>query len=100
MKPEVKDSFYNSKVWKRTRNAYSQSVGYLCEKCLEQGLYVTGEIVHHIIPITLENINNPEITLNFSNLKLLCRSCHERIHRRQASRYKVDEQGHITPIGE
>lgn len=92
------EKFYKSKTWNRTREAYAKSKGYLCEDCLERGLIVTGDIVHHKIPITQNNIANPDITLDFSNLRLLCRSCHERIHRRggkEGSRYKFDELGHI-----
>lgn len=66
--------FYNSGVWKNTRNTYFDSKYGICEKC--NGV---GEEVHHIIPLTPQNINDPNITLNWNNLMLLCRSCHELI---------------------
>lgn len=94
------ESFYKSRTWQSTREAYSKSVGYLCEDCLQHGLVTAGEIVHHVKPITRDNIGNPDITLNWENLRLLCRACHERTHRRKASRYTVDELGHVHPIGE
>ena len=94
------ESFYKSKTWQATREAYSKSKGYLCEDCLEHGQITAGEIVHHVRPITKATINNPDITLSWGNLRLLCRSCHERAHRRTARRYTIDEQGHVQAIGE
>lgn len=94
MKEYAKD-FYSSKKWKKTREAYWKQVGGLCENCLKQGIYKPGVIVHHVEHITQENITNPEITLNFDNLKLLCRECHEKVHDKRKRRYKLDEMGRV-----
>lgn len=90
------ERFYKGKAWQATREAYSKSKGYLCENCLEHGVVTAGEIVHHIRPITRENIDNPEITLSWDNLRLLCRPCHEQAHRQKPRRYKIDELGRVT----
>lgn len=66
--------FYNSGAWVKTSQAYKRDKFGICEKC--GGV---GEEVHHIIPLTPSNINNPSISLNWDNLMLLCRSCHELI---------------------
>lgn len=63
--------------------------------CRARGLIVPGEIVHHKIHIEPENINNPNIALNWDNLQLLCRQCHGEAHG-TAKRYKVDEFGRVT----
>lgn len=99
MKPYA-EKFYSGITWQRTREAYSKSRNYLCEDCLAKGNIVPGEIVHHVHPITPSNIDDPNITLSFSNLRLLCRSCHERVHRRrdQQERYTVDGYGRVTII--
>lgn len=94
------ESFYKSKAWQNTREAYAKSVGGLCEDCLERGLVTAGEIVHHVQPITKATIYNPDITLSWGNLRLLCRSCHERVHRRTPRRYTIDELGHVHAIGD
>lgn len=39
-----------------------------------------GEIVHHKNYITTSNIYEPEITINFNNLELLCLDCHNKEH--------------------
>ena len=77
-----------------------EKVGGLCEMCLKEGRYTPAEAVHHIEPLTLGNINNPAITLNFDNLMAVCRECHSRLHSRTyeakaARRYHVDECGHV-----
>ena len=41
---------------------------------------ILGEIVHHKIYIGYKNIYNPNVTLNFNNLELLCRDCHNKEH--------------------
>ena len=73
--------FYSSGAWKKCRASYRTSVGGLCERCLKMGIYTPGDIVHHNIHhVTPENVSNPEITLSFENLELLCRKCHAEEH--------------------
>ena len=86
---EYAGAFYSSKAWQRTRSAYKKSVGGLCEVCYARGIYKAGEIVHHKIHISPQNINDPNITLDWSNLQLVCRECHAAIHERKKRRYKV-----------
>lgn len=73
-------SFYYTQAWKNAREAYKRSKGGLCERCLDKGYIVPGEIVHHKIRLTPENINDPNISLNWDNLQLVCRKCHAEIH--------------------
>lgn len=88
-------AFYKSKAWKDCRAGYAASVGYLCESCLEKGIYKPGEIVHHKQELTPENINDPTVTLNWENLKLVCRDCHA-VEHGEEKRYHVDEFGRVT----
>ena len=94
MAQEFTHGFYKTKAWQKTRNAYAKSVGGLCEECLRNGIIKAGEIVHHKQPLTPENINNPNVTLNWNNLELLCRDCHAKMHG-AVKRYKVDEMGRV-----
>ena len=87
---------YCSKAWKDTRKAYAKSRGGLCERCLSKGLYKPGEIVHHKIHLSPENINDPTVTLSWDNLELLCRDCHGTEHQKIQRRYRVDEMGRVT----
>ena len=87
---------YKSKAWQRCRDNYMRSAGGLCERCLKQGLVVPGEIVHHKIYISPDNVDNPAITLNPDNLELVCRDCHAQEHSGRVMRYKIDEIGRVT----
>ena len=95
---EYAAEFYSSKAWRDCRSAYTKSVGGLCERCKAKGRLRPANIVHHKIHISPENINNPDVTLNWSNLQALCRDCHAEIHKRVAKRYRVESNGKITPL--
>jgi len=96
MAQEFSRGFYNSKVWYRTRNAYYKAKGGLCEECYRNGLINEGEIVHHKIHLTPDNIDNPLISLDWNNLELLCRECHEKIHNtKPKKRYQIDGDGNV-----
>ena len=66
--------FYSSKAWQDCRNEYAKRRHHLCENCLRRGIYRPGTIVHHKIEIDPVTIERPEISLNFDNLELLCRT--------------------------
>ena len=91
-------SFYTSRAWKNCRRAYAASVGGLCEDCKAKGLITPGEIVHHKIELTPENINDPAVTLSWSNLRLVCRECHAKKHGARERRYTVDPLGRVVGI--
>lgn len=97
MRDPFADKFYSSIAWKNCRKSFIKSRGGLCERCLSRGVCVPGIEVHHKIHLTPYNINNPEITLNYDNLELLCKACHAEAHHEHNSnrRYSVDENGNI-----
>ena len=70
MRAFAKD-FYPSTAWRRMRAyIFTRDMG-LCVRCGNP-----GEIVHHKIHLTPENINDLSIALGEDNLELLCRGCH------------------------
>lgn len=89
--------FYRSKIWERTRAAYADSVGGLCERCLALGFTVPGKIVHHRVHLNDQGLKDPEIALSFDNLELLCQDCHNKEHHatRPARRYDYDAAGNL-----
>ena len=105
MAREFAVAFYHSKAWKRTRDAYMQrpvltSKGQCpplcCERCFEAGELVPAKVVHHITHLNEANINNPEISLAFSNLQRLCQDCHADVHAPQHElRVSFDENGNV-----
>lgn len=103
MHEQFANRFYSSGAWKRCRAEFAKSRGRMCERCYAKGLIVVGSKqqpleVHHKIPLTPENINDPSVTLNWDNLELLCKDCHEQERQRMdGRRWKVDECGRIIP---
>ena len=91
--------FYSTKQWRNTREAYKRKKHFLCEDCLERGIYKPGEIVHHMIELDPVNIYNPEIALSFSNLRLLCRDCHGVRHSNKNDfRYRINVDGSVSAV--
>ena len=92
--------FYNSKAWKDTRRNYKQSVGHLCERCLERGIIASADVVHHRVPLTTETVSDLNLSLNWDNLQALCRKCHAEVHdeiyaARSRRRYTIDQSGRV-----
>lgn len=79
-----KTRFYGSPAWKNLRETVKQRDHKLCVDCLKKGLITPAEDVHHIIPLTAKNVNNPAIALNPDNLVSLCRQCHNDRHEKHA----------------
>jgi 5-methylcytosine-specific restriction endonuclease McrA len=82
MSKKFSKKFYASKQWKDCRESYIVSIDKLCEICLIDGKLKPGKELHHIIEITPNNINDVNITLNWSNLIYLCHKCHDKFHNR------------------
>lgn len=77
--------FYKGKAWIKTRAAFMKSKHWICERCGEP-----AKICHHKIYLTPKNINDPNITLNWSNLEALCMDCHNKEHNKTKSSTRDD----------
>ena len=93
MAKDFSRDFYNSKAWKKTRNAIIARDLGLCQICKKH----PATEVHHIIPLTPENINNPDITLGSDNLISLCHIDHMRQHSK-AVNIEYDKNGNILDV--
>ncbi|MDU1389106.1 MAG: HNH endonuclease signature motif containing protein [Eggerthella sp.] len=94
--------FYESPAWKHARKAYADTQHGLCERCKAKGLIVKGDIVHHKVYLTQDNITDTAITLSFDNFELLCFDCHNKEHNANArirAGFGFDADGHVRPIG-
>ena len=85
--------FYRSDDWHLARAIKICSANGLCEKC-----GAPGKEVHHIIRLTINNVDNPSISLNQDNLILLCNDCHNKEHHRFGKKkvYKFDKDGNLV----
>lgn len=59
------------KGWRKTRNDYLKSIGYVCEGCGQN----KATEVHHLMPTA----NGGSLT-DFDNLMAVCKDCHENMH--------------------
>lgn len=88
--------FYGTAAWQAVRDEAMHRDAFLCVDCKKKGRITPAEEVHHIIPITPSNLNDPSVTLNLTNLVSLCKRCHASRHKRGKQRYAVDEFGRVT----
>ena len=101
--------FYSSAAWVNARGYALKRDRYICQRC---GRPAT--MVHHRVYLTEENIKDPRISLNPSNLESLCDDCHKLEHDEQRKfcslsekqkelrrliqpDYKFDSDGNIIP---
>ena len=64
--------------------------------CLKSGIYKAATLVHHIVPVTSENVSNPQISLNPENLMALCDDCHAAVH--SSKRYRITDDGRVIML--
>ena len=92
------EQFYKSTAWQNIQRIAMQRDRFLCVECMKAGRITPAALVHHIKPITRQNINDPEITLNLDNLEAVCVQCHADLHpKTNGRRYSVDNEGNIAP---
>lgn len=94
---EFAKHFYKSKTWQRCRQAFiAERIiidGGLCQRCYT----APGYIVHHKVHLTPKNINNPNITLNHSNLEYVCHDCHNDEHFGSRMKTQIGADGRVIP---
>lgn len=99
MAREFSKRFYNSKAWNDLARLIREQRHYICDRCGKPG----ATQVHHIIELTPDNINDPNVSLNPRNLQLLCHDCHNAIHGRfkeaGGRSYTYDSTGHVVAVG-
>ena len=86
--------FYTSLEWRRFREMLMHervnSDGMIiCAECGKPILKPYDCIAHHIIEITLQNLNDVSIILNPDNISLVHMRCHNDIHNRFGGRIKT-----------
>ena len=112
MAKEFSYQFYRTDAWLKCRDAVLRRDRYLCVECLKRGILTPAWTVHHIVHLTPDNINDPNVTLDPKNLESVCIQCHADIHAEdkargldrvnaakhsaRRTRYKVAENGDVV----
>lgn len=84
--------FYKSKEWIIFRKLIILDRGPICQKCGKKIVESKHIIVHHIIELTEENVNDTSISLNPDNVIIVCFDCHNKIHERFGYGYKAPKK--------
>ena len=87
------ERFYTTRAWRKARDAVLKEHGGLCQICLSKGLIVPAVHVHHKVHLTPENLDDPRVALDSSNLMALCEECHAEQHR--TKRWRCDAMGRV-----
>lgn len=73
--------FYHSRAWQDVRAFVMDRSHGLCERCAEKGEVKPADVVHHRIPLSEANMDDPKVTLDPANLIALCDECHTEVHK-------------------
>lgn len=74
-------AFYCRKDYLDLAQACKIKSGGICAKC--GGVFDIAELrPHHKVELTLDNIDDVNVTLNPDNIEVLCHDCHNAVHKR------------------
>lgn len=76
-------AFYSSRAWRKVRSLVLAR-DPRCVFCLEAKRLSLSEVADHILPLKLR----PDLALELTNLRGLCKSCHNRHTRRETAAQK------------
>lgn len=75
--------FYSSKAWQNLRWQRILEEQFICQECHENYMLHPEKLIgHHSVELSPENITNPNIALNSSLIKIVCKKCHDKLHKR------------------
>ena len=77
---EQRDEFYNKPAWRRFAKAKLEAEP-LCRECEKRGYVRPSTQADHILP----RQTHPELEWEWENIQGICRPCHARKTRREAS---------------
>lgn len=85
--------FYKSDDWRSLRQIIiaerlNDEGMTICEHCGKPILKSYDTILHHVIPLTEDNVNNADISLNPERIQIVHVKCHNRIHNRLSDVYQ------------
>jgi len=87
-KHSVLQTFYASDKWRNFRLLTINERGLKCEYCGERVAIARELTIHHKIELTPDNVHDALISLNPDNVMVVHHSCHNKIHKRNATKTK------------
>lgn len=96
---DKQSKLYHSTRWKSIRLIVISNYNFKCCRCgkvkKEKEL-----IVHHIVYLDENNIDNDDIAYGLDNLEPICISCHTKEHFKKKAKRKIkfDEEGNVIEV--
>lgn len=91
--------FYHTDRWRKLRQYVIDRDGGMCVHCGRK-----GNIVHHIVWVNDDNVDDDSVVFNPDNLECVCVDCHAAIHsggkRPTAEGWVFDDEGNLVWIGD
>lgn len=81
--------FYVSKAWTTLCALLKVQRGKKCERCGKHIIDLSYLLGHHKDELTMENVNDPNVSLNPDKIEIICLDCHNKEHRRFGYRKQV-----------
>lgn len=82
-------NFYDSPAWLNLRQQIILERGNICEMCGKSIVNSKSIHLHHIEKLTMENVNNVNVSLNPDKLQVLCHSCHNKTSDRNCNKIEL-----------
>lgn len=79
---EEQTAFYKSKDWQLTRAEVLRRDNYECQWCKREGRVTDRSVATLEVDHREELEKRPDLALDLENLRTLCRSCHNKRHKR------------------
>ncbi len=79
-------TFYASDAWRNFRMRLIAERGLLCEHCKEKVVVARDLTLHHIVPLSTENVRDTSVSLNPANVVVVHHACHNQIHKRNVTK--------------
>lgn len=81
--------FYCSKPWRDLSYTLKIKANGKCNRCNQSLLDFSKLIGHHKIELTEQNVDDPNVSLNYDNIEVICNLCHNKEHRRFGNKQNV-----------
>ncbi|MDL2212120.1 HNH endonuclease [Erysipelotrichaceae bacterium OttesenSCG-928-M19] len=96
---DKQNKLYHSSRWKKIRLIVISNYNFKCCRCGK----ITKEkdlIVHHIVYLNKDNIDDDEIAYGLDNLEPVCINCHNKEHFKKKKKREIefDAEGNIINV--
>jgi len=86
---DKRHAFYTSKAWRSLSYSLKVAASGQCVRCGKTVLDFGQLIGHHMVELTDDNIDDPNISLDPGKIEIICQTCHNLEHARFGGKQQV-----------